>query len=242
MKALVSFLASVLLMSAVHAQVNNPSGELISVSVTKAYLPQGYDNNDAIKLVVEGDFPSTCYKLGKTEVKVDEATKQIEVRQYAYLYLQSCVMMIVPYYQTVEVGFIRESGQYQVKDATNQNILGTLPVALSRTSGPDDHYYAIVNEAVIKTNIDGKKVAILEGILPNRCWKVTEKKALMDGADIVTVLPIMENNAQSDCGNIAIPFIETVALPNLSNGRYLLNVRTLNGGAIHKIFSSGLVF
>lgn len=217
------------------AQLINDSGTLITVSVNRAYIPQGYDNNDTVKVAVEGQFPSTCYKLGKTLVDFNHETREVRISQQAYLYQQTCVMMIVPYFQTVDLGILQSAGQYNIFDASNKAHLGTLPVSASRTNGPDDHYYAMMTDAYLRPAIDNKKEIVLEGSIPNACWVLMKPQVLLDGKDVLTVLPIMQQKSKKDCDNKPIPFAITVPMPDLAKGRYLLNVRSLNGSSINKI-------
>ncbi len=54
----------------------------VDVPIRKAYLPKGFDNNDNVQLIVEGEFRNSCYKVGATRVEVEPGV--IKIFQSAY--------------------------------------------------------------------------------------------------------------------------------------------------------------
>ena len=185
--------------------------EIVKVSVGKAYIPQGFDNNDVVKIVVEGFFPSTCYKIKKKhesgDVIVDPVSKEIMITQHAYYYKGNCKPVTVPYVRTVEVGKLPNDGNYKLVDAFSGRELGVIPVRLSTTAGPDDFTYAIMSDAYVSLNGDDENVIVLKGELPSNCWKVVEKRAFVDGPDVLTVLPIIEEKKPGQiCSQQVVPF------------------------------------
>ena len=221
------------------AQAEQSDSKIVKVSVAKAYIPHGFDNNDVTKIVVEGFFPNTCYKLKKQEkedVSIDPDTKQIKVTQRAYKYDQMCLMVVVPFNQTIEVGQLKNIGDYSIMDTLTSRSLGVMPVAKSETSGPDDFTYATINDAYVGIIETDERKIILEGQLPGSCWELTSKRAFLDGRDVLTVLPIMNFIADDDCDDKPVKFVTSIPLPELTTGRYLLNVRSLNGQAVNKLF------
>lgn len=212
---------------------------LVKVAVSKAYIPQGFDNNDVTKVVVEGFFPNTCYKIKKQDaedVTIDKNKKTIQVTQRAYVYSGMCLMMLVPFSETVEVGTLAAVGDYKVTDALSARELGRMTIANSKTTGPDDFYYAMVSDAYVGTLDTDEKQVIIRGELPGNCWELTDKKIFVEGKDVLTVLPIMEQTSEEFCNSDRVPFVTTVTLPELAAGRYLLNVRALNGQSVNKLF------
>lgn len=234
---LISLMAAAFGLSAAHA--DEGEAKIVKVSVAKAYIPHGFDNNDVAKIVVEGFFPNTCYKMKKQEkedVVVDTETREIRVTQRAYKYDGMCLMMVVPYTQTIEVGQLTNVGDYQVQDTLTRRRLGVMPVAKSETTGPDDFTYATINDAYVGQIETDEKRIILEGQLPGSCWELTSKRAFLDGNEVVTVLPIMNFIADDNCDEKPVKFVTSLPLPELASGRYLLNVRSLNGQAVNKLF------
>ena len=217
------------------------SEKLVKVAVSKAYIPQGFDNNDITKVVVEGFFPNTCYRIKKqdaTDVKIDRDKNTVEVTQRAYVYSGMCLQMIVPYTETVEIGKLASAGSYRIVDSLSKRELGKMAVDTSTTTGPDDYFYAMVNDAHVSNTDSSEGQIIIRGELPTSCWDITDKKVFLDGKDVLTVLPIMTLVSKDACPSVRVPFETTIALPQLEAGRYLLNVRSLNGQSINKLFDA----
>src|SRR5690606_19009749 len=121
-------------------------GRPVAVSVAKAYVPQGFDNNDRTQIVIEGYFPNSCYRVGPNRA-FKNAKGEIEISQTAYVYKGICLMMIVPYQQTINIGVLETAGEYKIVDTLSRKGLGVMPVAVSKSSGPDDYFYASINDA-----------------------------------------------------------------------------------------------
>jgi hypothetical protein len=206
----------------------------VGIPLTTAYIPGGFDNNDRAQLVVEGYFPNTCYRVGPYEKHLDTTANELTVRQTAYKYAGNCLMMIVPFSQTIQVGILKAS-TYKVKDAENGAELGSLPIQTAKNSGPDDYVYANVNQAYVGVVDGNKKSIVLQGELPGDCWSIKEKRVLVDGKNVITVLPIIEKVRETNCNDYRLPFITTAEIPNVPAGRYLLHVRSLSGAAVNQL-------
>ncbi len=229
------FLVLTMLSAKTQAQTLLPG--LVEIPLTKAYIPMGFDSNDRIQFVVEGSLPDTCYRLGPTEIQYDETTKKVAVQQRAYLYRnQNCMQVLIPFNKTIELGLLKD-GNYKITDGKSGEYLGTLPVASAAPNdeGPDDYFYAIVEDAHLGVT-EGQRGVVIRGLLPSACWKIKEMKVLVESENVITILPIMEYAAR-DCAPITIPLLTTVSLPaNLKKGRYLIQVRSLNGQSVNKLF------
>lgn len=50
----------------------------------EAFLPvDGYDNNDVVQIVLDGQLPNACYELGRTSLEVDDQRRSIRIEQFA---------------------------------------------------------------------------------------------------------------------------------------------------------------
>ena len=206
----------------------------VSVPLSGAYIPGGFDSNDRSQLVVEGYFPNTCYRVGPHEKKLDSSSNEISINQTAYKYKGPCLFMMVPFYQTVKVGILK-ANNYKVKDADSGVELGVMPIQVAKNSGPDDYLYATVNEAYVGVVDGNKKAIVIQGELPGDCWSVKETRLIQDGKNVMTVLPIIEKVRQTNCNDYRLPFVRTLDIPAVTPGRYLLNVRSLSGEAVNKL-------
>lgn len=238
MKTLLSFLIFVTLGAASisNAQDAEPTLGEVTVELTKAYVPQGFDNNDVTKIVVEGVFRNSCYRLGPTEVDLNRSTSEITITQKAYLYKGICLMVLVPYSKTVDLGILTSTGRYQIFDGKKQKPLGILPIRRSANSGPDDFIYANIDDAHIAVGENGDRYVVLAGQMPSKCWELVETRVILEGDDVLTVLPIMQLKTEEECSDKPKKFTATKELSDLNVGRFLLNVRSLNGQSVHKLF------
>ena len=207
--------------------------EKVAVALTQAYIPGGFDSNDRAEMVIEGYFPNTCYRVGPIEKRVNNATKEVTVSQIAYKYKGTCLMMIVPFTQTVQLGILR-ADTYNVKDAANNKTVGKLPVSETKSSNPDDFVYAHVTDAYMDAESE-KNELVVYGSVPGSCWKVKDIRAFQDGKNVIAVLPILEKTEVKNCDEMVVPFVSRVTLPEVESGRYLIHVRSQNGVAVNKL-------
>lgn len=212
------------------ADPNQP--DVVSVPLTNAYIPNGFDSNDRVRLMVEGYFPSTCYRV--REPQVDKIDSSIGVKQTAFKYNGPCLWMMVSYSQPVNVGILRSS-TYTLKDEHTGRVLGELPIKVATNSGPDDFMYANVKDAYVGFVDGAKRAIVISGVLPGDCWSIKEKKVFGDGKNVITVLPILEKTDRPQCNDYEIPFVSTLDVPAVPAGRYMLQVRSLNGESIIKL-------
>lgn len=228
------FSAFVLLSLAVSAGAADKP-KLVRVPLTAAFIPQGFDSNDKAQVVLEGYFPSACYRLGPIKTSVNESTGTVQVEQWAYFHNVMCAQMIVPYQQEVSVGILNQ-GNYKVQDIKSKAMLGTLPIHLAHEAEPDEFVYASVRDAYILKEGPGPRIARVEGFLSNTCTRIKELRVIEESSTVLTVLPITEKVPGVPCNRVLVPFKEDVALPHLMGGRHLLHVRSLNGQSVNKLF------
>lgn len=201
-----------------------PTVEQVPIGI--AFLPQGFDDNDNVQVTFEGEFPSSCYKVGPTKLSLNGNV--IEVTQTAYKYQGPCLDMIVPFYITVDAGILK-AGRYTVADSKSGAKLGELPIAISKTPGADDYLYAPITDADIENNF-----LILKGVIRDRCT-VLNKVLVRNVGNVIEALPIAERLTGIKCERGYYPFKTRVELPGVLHGHFLLHVRSLEGRAINKV-------
>jgi hypothetical protein len=217
-----------------NAPADSTQPNVVGVPLANAYIPNGFDNKNRVRLMVDGFFPNTCYRI--REPQVTNTGSAITVTQTALKYNGPCLMMMVSYSQQVNVGILKAS-DYTVKDNFTGRVLGELPVKVASGTkvGPDDYFYANVKDAYLNY-VDGtKKAFIVTGVLPGSCWSITEKRIYQDGKNVITILPIIEKTGTTSCTEAETPFTTTVDVPDIAAGRYMLQVRSLNGESIMKL-------
>ncbi len=202
----------------------------IQVALEKAFVPEGFDDNDLTQMVVTGQFSDTCHKVGPTEVKVDDATGRVDLVQTAYKYSDNCQRMVVPFSQVVGVGLLK-AGKYEVDDATTSNVLGKLSVARATKTAADDYLYApVVDADLLRGEVE------LRGVFTDRCTKV-QNILVNTSNDAIVVQPIVRRYGNAaQCPTTHVPFRVRAKIPAaLRRGEYLLHVRSMSGNSINKI-------
>ena len=95
---------------------------LVPAPIEKVFVPLGFDDNDKVEVIVHGEFPSSCYKMGPAGATVDAVGKKIVINAQAYYYPGAvCISMMVPFIKSVELPGLMAPGVYEV----------SLPIRLS---------------------------------------------------------------------------------------------------------------
>lgn len=230
---------------------------LVPAPVTKVYIPQGFDSNDITQVVVEGTFPSGCYRAGKAYVWKDANSNRIAFHQQAYFYpTDFCQEVETSFLEAIDVGELSR-GVYEVynlpkpsEDPSAPESLekvGELPVHAARVEARDEHLYAPVDSAVVVKDQQGReRELILIGTFPNNCMRFNRSifreqrisgPVIRTQPNILEVLPIIEEFERPEgCKKIEDGFEERIELPrDVPAGRYLFHIRTMNGKSFNKI-------
>lgn len=212
-----------------------PQGTLVGVSVRELFVPNGFDDNDEVEVVLDGELPNTCYKLAHNEVKYDEATGRYIVFQFARRYPGICIQTTVPFFTAARLGVV-PAGDFKVQ--TLGAALETLKVKEATSAGPDDYTYAPIDSArVERDEAHNKYFGIIQGRMTNTCMTIDEVK-VFDSGKTIEVLPIIKMVDRPDCAAIEMPFAWQVDLPaSMAEGRHLMHVRSLNGKSQNMVFS-----
>lgn len=235
-------LLAVFMMGAVaaHADTVSPlTPELVLMPPERVFSPPGFDNNDRAEVTITGNLPSTCYKVGPAVAEVDSVNKRIIIRNHAYYYSGCwCLMVNVPYVETVDLGVLSAANYSILVQTTPEGSfsrLGSMGIAVSANSGPDDDLYALVQEARIENGDDGKAKSLsLSGSLTSDCMVLKELKTLYRTPNVIEVLPIVELK-QGLCKPHLYPFSAKVDLASTWSGETLVHIRSLNGRSLNKI-------
>lgn len=211
-----------------------PSSSLVPIDSARVFAPVGFDDNDNTQVVLDGYLPSGCYRLTRPILTIDQEKHVIHVQAMARYFDIPCVEARIPYQLEVDIGLL-PVGNFKVltsRDTLQQDF--TVHEAL--TAGPDDFSYAPIDSIQVK-NMPNKEsqIAVIEGRYTNSCMTMKEIKVIDSGATI-EVLPIVTITGDT-CADILVPYRQVVELPkDMSVGRHLLHVRSLNGRAMNYVF------
>lgn len=196
------------------------------------YVPGGYDSNDLIQIVGEGKFANSCYRQAETNVRVDEVKHKIFLGPVAYFYPGICLMVILPYQKTVDVGILKP-GKWEIVQETDKKTVGEINVATAKSESADDYLYAPISQAFYYELATLGRVT-LTGEFSNSCLRIKEVKVTQE-PDVIVMQPIAVMEQRSNCQDGKFPFTQVTRIDNVTPGRYLLHVRSLNGNSINSL-------
>lgn len=202
------------------------------------FLPTGFDDNDNAQLVISGNLPNICYRVGSAVANVDQKEKKIYIQNFAYRYSGGfCAQVNVPYMQVINLGIL-SMGQYQVMVQDDKNQLhsqGLLNVAVSKTALPDDFLYAPVDEVSVQANDLSPDRLVIRGQFSSDCMHLQEVKVSYRSSHIIEVLPIATMDDTQVCHPVTQPFQSEVQIQASWKGSTLVYTRSLNGQALSKV-------
>lgn len=232
---------AVMLMAGLSLNVLAKLPEVVEAPVDHVFVPNGFDNNDQVEVIVTGKFPNPCYTRNKYEVKVKGNTIKIDVTSVSMndpMYTK-CEPLKIPFTEVVNVGslqggdykvIVNEGGQYEQKDL--------ISIAAASSESVDENIYAKVD--YIETGFTGGASgdALLVAQSPSPCLTLDRVEYLSNSKDTLSVLPIMKRTSL-DCPEksqrIEIPVKFD---PNkFKFERILLFVRTIEGRSVNTIIS-----
>lgn len=237
-----AFIAS--LGSAAKAFANNSI--LVQAPVEKVFVPQGFDDNDKVEVVVHGHFPNTCYKMGPVSGTVDATRKKVTITASAYYYKgATCAQMMIPFIKSVELRGTVPVGNYKIEVINRPSAeAANLAVAKATRNEADDYLYAAVQSAAIEEKATGDFEVVLKGQHPHLfqgCVKFQKIKTTLTPENVVVLQPItyIENDDNECIGAVATSRFEYRAplSYHLNRGEYVLHVRALNGNSVNEFVS-----
>jgi hypothetical protein len=215
--------------------------DVVEAPIDHVFVPNGFDNNDHVEIVVTGKFPNPCYTRNKYDVKIKNDVIKIDVTSLsmddpAYT---KCEPLKIPFTEVVDLGslqggdykiIVNEGGKYEQKDG--------IVIATSSSDSIDDNIYAMVD--YIETGFTGGASgdAMLVAQSPSPCLVLDRVEYLSNDKDALSVLPIMKkisSNCPEKRDRIEIPikFDPT----KFKFEQILLFVRTIEGRSVNTFIS-----
>ena len=90
-----------------------PAVKEVTISVTDAFIPGGFDSEADAYVVVNGLFPNGCYRWKSAEVTSAEPFNH-NIRSVASVSQGMCIMVLVPFTKEVRLGKLA-SGTHTLK-------------------------------------------------------------------------------------------------------------------------------
>lgn len=210
------------------------------------FIPKGFDDNDEVEAVIDGYLPNGCYKVLEPIVTIDLNRAKVLIEPRAQFDNQPnipCLEALVPYFVILRFGKL-PVGKYtievnQSKVAPTQPMIQYLTIEPAKTPTQDNHIYAPIDTAQVIRNTEGQQYIHLEGRFTNTCMEF--KEAILENhGETLNLLPtiqVRQGSPASPCVNQEIYYTKHIPLPReITPGRHLLHVRSLNGTAFNVLF------
>lgn len=231
--ALASLSFSTFLMAQVPQVVTSPVDHL--------FVPEGFDNNDNVEVIVTGKFPNPCYIKNKVDVEVEDNKVLINITALKKEGegLAICEPLAVPYKEQITVGNL-QGGDYEiiVNEKTEFEKKDTLHVNVSASSSVDEHLYPIVEyvELGFTGGLSGEAFLIAKS--PSDCLAFDKVEYQSNKKDTISILPIMKK-ISSNCNEVKKRLQIPVKFnPHaLNNKEVLLFVRSIEGKSVNTIIT-----
>jgi hypothetical protein len=226
-------LIAVLLSSSISAQPT-----VVLAPVDHLYVPQGFDSNDSVEVVVTGTFPNACFSRNQVDVKITGDVIDIKVTAIspdhrALLGERFCPQMLVPYKEVVALGNL-QGGEYEIRvnDASRYALRDKLAVGEASSNSVDDDLYAAIDRIEQKS----KDEYVLHGWRYSNCVEVDKVKVVPNNKDTLSLLPIMKKVSDfCPMKGMPVSFPVKVDLSSLKMKQPLFHVRTMDGKSFNQI-------
>lgn len=105
--------ATLLILWGVQSEAAQPQEKEVTIGISGAYVPAGFDSHSEAYVIVNGVFQNGCYKWKRSETKnLDTFTH--EVRSVASVSQGMCLMVLVPFQKEVRLGTL-SSGRHLLR-------------------------------------------------------------------------------------------------------------------------------
>ena len=213
--------------------------EVVPSPVDHLFVPNGFDNNDNVEVIVTGKYPNPCYIRNTSDVEVREEKIFVTVNALRREDGEDCSPMAIPFTEAVTIGNL-QAGNYEiiVNEKTESEQKENLIVDVSRSTGVDDHLYAIVDyiELGFTGGLSGDAVLMVRS--PSDCVAFDRVEYISNKKDTISVLPIMKKvleNCREKVRRFEIPI--RFRPQDFAHKDLLLFVRSLEGMAVYTLIN-----
>lgn len=212
----------------------------VVAQINKVYAPEGFDSNDIVQIVVQGKFPNSCYRAIAPELKIDRETKEIFIKPLAFQYPGICLMYIVPFEKSIDLGLLQAGTWkiYQGQDKASGE-MASVVVKSSKTENPDDYTYTPVTQVTFK-QAGETSTFTMTGEFTNNCMSL-DKIEVNVQKDVVVLQPIAKISVDPTCKNGSFPFTGQAVVKDIPGGKFLVHVRSMNGNSINSFVNVDFV-
>lgn len=215
--------------------LNAVANSKVALTNGKIYIPNGFDDNDSVEVVVSGSLPDLCHRNVSYEVKQVKNKYIISLFSLYQKAPQGCRKIQLPYFETINLGILAK-GEYQVelKNSMNTQSKSKLMVKGATSSLQDDFLYG--NVMFVSENEANRWIEI-KGTNPVNCLEFDRLDASIQGA-VIVLKPLFKEvgecrvRSKSFSINYEVPY-----LPSSPRG-IVLHIRTMNGKSYNYLYQN----
>jgi hypothetical protein len=212
--------------------------DIIPAPVKHLYLPDGFDSNDTVEVVVTGAFPNVCYSRNEVKVNIQDDVIDIFVSAISHeksLPASKCLEMEVPFKEVVHIGNL-QGGEYKVNVNNNSQfaLTDSFRISESSSNSVDDYIYAAIEYVENR----GKTDYVLHGWRYSNCIDINKIQVVSNNKDTLSILPVMKQLTDF-CPMKMMPTQYSVKLDfsTIKMKSPLLHVRTMDGKSVNTIIN-----
>ena len=211
---------------------------VIDAPVDHLFVPNGFDNNDNVEVMVTGNFPTTCFSRNKVEVTVKDEVINVKVTSLdSSKDNTKCEKIEIPFMENVTIGNL-QAGDYKV--VVNNKLTEKLSIDVSSSNSVDEHLYGMISyvELGFTGGLSGE--AMLVGRSQD-CLELDKVEYLSNGKDTLSILPIMKKVSATCTGEKNYLEVPVKFQPRaFASKKVLLFVRTMDGKSISSLVDKDL--
>jgi hypothetical protein len=216
-----------------------------SAPIQRVFVPDGFDDNDNVEVILHGHFPNSCMKSGPVEFDVNRDLRVISIRSEVYVYSpDACLQVEIPFIQKVSLGNLEE-GVWKIEVGGNLR-RQPLPLVVrhAKSAAPDEVLYAPVEDVLLlpEPQGDGHRV-VVSGQWPQasagKCFELVRIESYLGKDHSLVVLPIAELKNEGECKSSDVRrrvFSSSAPVAEKLPQDVLVHVRVLNGESLNKFF------
>lgn len=201
----------------------------VVLPIDNIYIPNGFDSNDSVEVIISGYLPNLCHKNPMTEFTINQ--NKIAIKVTALKYDKSnpfCPEMVVPFLTSVKLGVLAK-GKYSI--LINNKKSDTLFVEESSLSAKDNHIYGYISY-IDQSSLKDNNITIKAYNISD-CMQLDRVEIYNNGKNTYSILPIMKQ-IRDFCPMKMVPYEFNVKIPSvLKTKKVLLHVRSIDGNSVN---------
>lgn len=220
-----------LLLACVFVSSMAAAADVVQAPLKHLYVPEGFDSNDSVEVIVAGSFPTPCHSRNTVAVEINESLIKVDISAIEPDQKLNCPQMVVPFKEVVSLGNL-QGGEYKI--VVNDTLTDVLKVAEASSGAVDDFIYADVERL--------EKVGdqyIIHGWRYSHCIELDKIKVISNNKDTLSVLPVMKQ-VSDFCPMKMTPVVfpeVKLDLSSMKTKEPLIHIRTMDGKSFNKILS-----